>query len=571
MLLILCQSANSGYALNLDKLFPQKHDEKFYALLQANAGEERAVFITIAGQEKILYLRCVDNQFVLRGSLSAVDEAFLAPAVFQLPSTTFSPLKQNGCPLYNKGLAFAGAISGKTSDCAKFIYVPHLIAGKANNAFVCDCGYLQVNFSASALKKSIDLQVIIKFLFAGRAEICPVVKLNRYFLYRDNYFGPVDAIDETRVNELIFPPLHKATLNKAITDSAKKTAEDQDLVINLIAREKFLYSQDMRLKLGMVPGFVEIQWQNLDNTDIGSGQNQLVFLSAGPGINYFDDPWFHARKNIPCPRLVFHRDLNGFKSLQLYPTYSIEPEQTGEGRLYTINSFQTNETAASETKKSIVWSSFKFKNSYLPAIEEELCRYGLTNDNPDMNPGFTFADRQFRGSLVNNEIRIFQSVPVRDMLTAVIVPAGSGLAYSDSYKQELARSSPHWEFNCGINYRHLFVEALTSTDKGFRATWLALQLRDSHPALFRIIKRARTEGKVQASLLLADKVANMAAREGRRFFLTPYFKHWRCLDNERHHKWLGYLEAYRCGDAQSAAELLQRFKAYYNYLELVRP
>lgn len=571
VLSILCLSANSGYALNLDQLFPQKIDEKFYEKLRANAGDERAVFVTFAGQEKILYLRYVDGQFVLRGRLSADEEAYLTPEFFQSASTIFAPLKQNGSPLYSKGFAYSGTLPGKAGDFAQFIYVPHQISGKANDAFVCDCGYLQVNMPAAEQQKVIDLSAIIKALFAGQAEIRESVKLNRYYLYRDNFFGPIDAIDETRADEILFPPLHKATLNKAIADSVQKTGKDQDLVISLLARERFLYSQDTRLKLGLVPGFVEIQWRSLDNTDIGSGQNQLVFLSSGPGINYFDDPWLRPRANIPCPRLIFHRNLCRFESLQVFPTYSIEPKTIGEGRLHAINSFQTNQKHSSANKKAIIWSSDEFKNSYFPAIEEALCRYGLANDNSDLAPGFDFAGKFFNGNLVNNEIRALQSVPVRDMLTAVIVPSGSALAYSDSYKRELAGSSPHWDFNCGIHYRQLFTEAATSTDKGFRATWLLLQLKDSHPVLYRIIKRAQAEGKITALLLLADRASKMAARAGRKFFLTPYFKHWRSLDDERNQKWLEYLEAYRNGDAQEAAELLQRFKAYYQYLESVIP
>ncbi|MFZ2960193.1 MAG: hypothetical protein WA705_25200 [Candidatus Ozemobacteraceae bacterium] len=567
--IMLCLSANPGSALDLNRLFPQKLDGFFFAQLRAFAGNERAVFITIAGQERTLYLRYVAGQLILQGSLTLADEVWLAPDFFKVASTPFSPLKQDGSPLYCRGTAYSGIFPDKTGGFVEFMYVPHQIAGKANDAFVCDCGYLQLNMPVPEQKKKIDLQAVIEALFAGKAGICQSVKLNRYYLYRDNFFGPVDEIDETVAKNIIFGPLHKATRNKGVSDYEEKMEKDHNLVIRLLAHEKFLLSQDKRLKLGKVPGQVKIPARSLDNTDIGSGQNQFVFLSVGSGINYFDDPWLQPRENIPCPRLIFHRDLCGFKLLQVFPTYSIEPREIGEGRLKAINSFQAKENAGPESERSIAWPSVDSKISYFSAIEEALCRYGLTNNKPELTPGFTFADRLFRGNLVNNEIRVFQSVPVRDMLTTVIVPGGNALAYGDSYKRELENSSPHWEFNCGIHYRRLFADAIDSTDKGFRATWLMLQLRESHPALYRVIRLAQTKGKTQAFLLLADKVANMAARTGRDFFLTSYFRHFRSLDDERNQRWLDYLEAYRTGDTKRSDELFQRFSSYYQYLESI--
>ncbi|EKD81662.1 MAG: hypothetical protein ACD_39C01701G0001 [uncultured bacterium] len=352
-----------------------------------------------------------------------------------------------------------------------------------------------------------------------------------------------------------------------MADHLIKSEKDRQLTINLIAHEKFLYSQDMRLKLGMVPGFVTINWQYIDNTDIGSGQNHLVFLSSGPGINYFDDPWQQARKNIPCPRLFFHRDLANLARIQLYPTYSIAPQAKGTGRLAAINSFQTEIFNDSDLSKTVIWSSTEFKTRILTTIENLLCQYGLTNDSTDLTPGFEFAGQYHNGNPANNEIRLSQFTAVRDYLTAVIVPANTSRIYQQAYENELASTSRHWQYNCGIHYNDLFCEAVESTDKGFRSSWLMLQLKESHPTIYRILTNASQSSKTKAFIKITDKISRLAEKDGRDFFITPYFRHYRVLERQRIKLWLKYLEVCRSGDEKAAAKLFANYTDFYKNLE----
>ncbi|MBU1105830.1 MAG: hypothetical protein KKB51_04095 [Candidatus Riflebacteria bacterium] len=570
--LILLVASSAG-AVNLDRLFPQTVDESFFAELRQNEGSERAVFVTLADQEKVFYLRYDNGTFVLRGNLTHSDEKLLAPVVTSSRPTVFSPLKQNGEPLYRKGTVYTGSLFCKEASGIEYLYVPHLVGGRTNDAFVCDFGYLQITINRELHTDSKQLRLLLKNLksifkqiFAGHAKICDQVKLNQYYLYRDNYWGPVEAITDCTSDSLIFYLVHKATLNKSISDHDVKTAKDLELVTKLIAQERFLYSQDMRLKLGTVPGFVKVNWQHIDNTDIGSGQNQLVFLSTGPGINYFDDPWKQSRKNVPCPRLIFHRDMANLDKIQLYPTYSIEPEAKGVGRLTAINCFQSQNQSEPDISTTVIWSKAQFKYSILTAIEDLLCKYGLTNDSPDLTPGFELKGHFYNGNPVNNEIRISQFAAVRDYLVSVIIPANTAAAYQQEYREKLANTCRHWEYNCGIHYSKLFAEAVESTDKGFRASWLIMQLKESHPTLFRILAEARKQANAKAFIKIADKISQIASREGRDFFLTPYFRHYRTLDQQRNQLWLSYLEACR-SDEKNAEELFSKYIDFYRYLE----
>ena len=567
---ILLLSAKPLSALDQGRLFPQTLDQTFFDNLRASKNCERAIFIKIADKECFLYIRASDKGFILRGQLTPEDEKCLNSSVFENRRALFSPLKENGEPLYQQGTAFIWQLQQHGKMNAEYCYIPHKINGIDNNCFICDKGYLEIRLSRFAGIDKNKMAFILAALFSNRATIQNDVCLNRYYLYRDNLWGAVNETAGTVSSEIIFPPLHKATLNKGITDSGQKTSKDCELIIDLLAQEKFLLSQDMRCKLGRVPGFVKINMNFIENTDIGSGQNQMVFLSSGPGINYFDDPWQQPRKNVPCPRLLFHRALYDISQMQVYPTYSIEPEAKGEGRLHKINEFQQKELSEADSN-SIIWSSNSFRKPYFFTVEEKLCQNGLTNDKTDLAPGFSLREQFFAGNIVNNEIRVFQAISARDLLTAVIVPQGTVDQYKNAYERKMKNTSPHWNFNCGVDYKKLFVEAPVSTDKGFRCTWLMLMLHESHPALYRVMQRAGKEKKRKAFLFLGDKIAKMAADNGRKFFLTLYFKHYRNLDRQRNQIWLEYLEACRNSNTGKSENLLQQYKIFYQHVESACP
>jgi len=565
---LLALAANLTAAPDLDRLFPQMLDESFFSDLKSNTGSERAVFVELAGREKVFYLRHSPEHFVLHTSLSEAEERLLQPQVFAGRKTLFSPLKQNGEPLYEKGIACTSDGMSDRNPQWQFLYVPFNIDEKSNDAFVSDLGHLTITADNAYLRSKSELAAILSSLFGSNAKLCRQVRLNRYYLFRDNYYGPVEFIKDRTSDSIIFPPVHKATLNKSISDWAEKSEKDRKLVIDLIANEKHLYSQDMRLKLGMVPGFVKINWQFLDNTDIGSGQNHLVFLSTGPGINYFDNPWKQPEKNIPCPRLYFHKDIVNLERIQLYPTYSIEPKEKGTGRLAAINIFQQTSQQEAELHKKVIWSSSELKSSLLPAIEDSLCQYGLTNSSADLEPGFVFKRCFFNGNVVNNEIRIYQTAAVRDYMTVVIVPPDSAEAYRQAYQSEMINTCDHWEYNCGIHFSSLFVEATEAVDRGFRETWLMMVLKESHPIIFRMMKRARQERKTRAFGKLADKISALARRYGRDFFYTSHFSHYQALNRQKYGLWLEYLESYRNGD-KKAPQKFKRFTEFYRYLEKI--
>lgn len=567
LVFLLAFAANLAAAPDIDRLFPQILNNSFFGDLIRHTGSERAVFVELAGVEKVFYLRYEDGHFIMHASLSEGEEKLLQPEVSAGPKTLFAPLKQNAEPLYEKGTACISDGQSDRNSKWQFLYVPFYVDGKSNDAFVSDLGYLKITIDNSYLNSKKALEAILQSLFGNHSQICRQVRLNRYYLFRDNYYGPVEFIKDRTSENIIFPLVHKATLNKSISDWNDKSERDRKLVIDLIARENHLYSQDMRLKLGMVPGFVKINWKHVDNTDIGSGQNHLIFLSSGPGINYFDDPWKQARQNVPCPRMYFHPELANLERIQLYPTYSIEPKEKGTGRLTAINLFQNSARQPADTETEVVWSTADFKARILPAIEEILCQYGLTNDSPELESGFVLKRCFFNGCPVNNEVRVYQSVAVRDYLTSVIVPAGSAEAYCRSYANELANTRQHWEYNCGIHFRKLFTEAVTSTDKGFRITWLMQQLKQSHPALLRILARAQLQNRERALYTIADKISLLAEKGGRDFFITPYFRHYRVLERQRTMLWLKYLEICRSGDEKAAAKLFANYTDFYKDLE----
>ncbi len=555
----VCQTDGAGApGISAEKNL-QVIDQAFLARLEALPDVERAVFVDFADQQQIFYLRFSKQKWKLRGQLDQAEETCLPMSVWQSRRSIFSPEKADGMPLYQRGVCISGNLM--PDDCkVSFIYVPHAFAAQPPAAFICDRGYLEVSWSS---ENRPDGAVIDKFLqlFTGnKARLSEKADYQRLYQFRDNFDGHVNTMIEPVSRDVLFMPLHKATLNKGVDDITLKAEKDCRMVLELIAGERFLLSQDMRCKLGMVPSQVSIKFSEIENTDIGSGQNQLIFLSSGPGINYFDNPWQSRRKNVPCPRLLFHRSLYDHRCLQVFPTYSIAPEAKGYGRLAAINLFQDSDIGSgSSDKKSLIWwCSQSFRKHYLREIENAVCRYGLTNDDTELAPGMDFRGMKFAGNIINNELRFFQALPVRDLLKAVIVPAGWRERYENLYREILSGSSLHWEFNCAVHYRQLFIESPISTDKGFRSTWLMLVLRESHPVLYRLLRHAASEKKNRAFLFIGDRVSEMVSEAGRDFFITTYLCHFRNLEAWHEQAWLDYLAAYR----NSKTDCLARFKHF---------
>jgi hypothetical protein len=153
-------------------------------------------------------------------------------------------------------------------------------------------------------------------------------------------------------------------------------------------------------------------------------------------------------------------------------------------------------------------------------------------------------------------------------MTAVIIPPGNAEAYLQAYQRELADPCEHWEYNCGVHFSRLFVEATEASDKGFRETWLMMVLKESHPTLFRTMNRARQGRQMRAFSQIADKVSALARQHGREFFLTPHFNHYQALNSQKYKLWLEYLESRR-NDDKLAPGRFKRFSEFDRYLEKI--
>lgn len=537
-----------GESIDLDRQFTQKLDEAFFRSLIDNPGKERAVFLHNR-PEKVdfaAYLRFdqAENRFVFRGNLPEVCEAFSEKASLRLDKTLFAPQKKNDEPLYQYGAAFRLNIGQ-----AELVYVPHFIKEKPNQAFISDLGYFEASFSTTVPRPQKLLNQILQSIGSEKTALAKAVALNRYYLFRDSYFGPVHFFTPASIAKISqlahFWPLHKFTMNKHVSDHDKKEKLDRDMLFEILD-EDFLLSQDQRLKLKMVPRQVKLNWSRIDQTDIGSGQNGVIFLSAGPGINYFDDPWRAPRKNLPGPRLIFSKGVYGFKRLQLFPTFSIEPEQAGEARLQAINDFQQIASSAPKHKsRQPLWASQQARHKITGQIEEKLCEYNLLHDSEDLRPGFRLFDRDFKGNIVNNEIRVADGISLRSMLCGMIVPPGTSHKYINAYIQAYRNTGLHWQYNCATGFKDLFIEANEPTDKGFRIAWLKWHLNKTHPGLARILDLAAKAKSPALESIFAEKIARMIQKEGKSFFATVYAKHRARLDSRKLELWCDYLEACR--------------------------
>ncbi|MEW6710311.1 MAG: hypothetical protein AB1403_10855 [Candidatus Riflebacteria bacterium] len=573
--LILLLSATLS-AIDLDRIFEQNLSRQFIEQLRCANGRERAVFFEIAGSNEplIAYLRFskLKNRFILRGHLPpGID----ADTHHEAEKETFSPAKKDNEPLYRRGTILKYHFKFSESEAAVFFFLPYFIDKKDNDCFVSDLGYFEFHFNCPSGKEKEIIEQTFKQIFNKQLRLSKRVRYNRFYLFKDSFFGPVDylggSMAEKSLHRNILPPTHKMTINKHIEDWLEKEKKDRKAFFDILAVEEYLLSQDNRLKLGLVPGFVKLNLSRLEHTDIGSGQNQFVFLSIGPGINYFDDPWQAERRNLPCPRLILHPGVLDFSKIQLYPSFSIDSGETGERRLQAINRFQKSldETIRTGHRRLPVWISPTACNRFIEEIENHLLSYGLINDSPELYPGFSFFNQSFRGNLINNEIRLHQGISLPAMLCGVIIPPGTAESYRQEYVRLFENTRPHWQFNCSIHFDDLFIEAPKANDAGFRVAYLEWILRRSNPVLRRLMKACRQKSD-QALFFMAGKIDKLAAREQRFFFLTPFFRHYSSLEQRKFELWFDYLESLRTGHASSNARLKAFMEHHSKMKEICR-
>jgi len=427
----------------------------------------------------------------------------------------FSTSTAGGTCFYRRGFCRRGVARDAISGLGiSYTFVPFKLEGRDNPAFAGDLGLLRLEIPASSIAKAPEAllraafgEIVAAGNFPSR-ELYPLMETRFGMPHRmlnDDFAVPIEAY--------VLPPVHKLSANKHVEDPQRKLDADLKDLARLLATDSGLLSQRERLRRRLVPDSVKLNWSRIDDTDIGSGQNQFVFLTMGPGINYFDGKWLSRTIAMPGPRVVFDPAVVSFADAQIFPSYSIDPPEKGEGRLRAINRFQ-HETAGSS--REAVPMPPERRRDVLRNLADALCRYGLLNDDPSLEVGFTFMDRTFRGNVVNNEIRLLDGILPREWAIGVIVPPGAGtrarallseIGYSDE-------SGPG-----GIPLSDFVYEAPFPTDAGFRQAYLELVCRRVLPVfsgIFRLLRPPGTSGSaVRPGYAVAMKaVERIVGREG---------------------------------------------------------
>lgn len=414
-------------------------------------------------------------------------ESFLSGAIRMGRIESFGARTSGGKTFYTRGFCRRGIVRDACSGLEiGFTFVPFTVAGRDNPAFGGDLGLLRLEAPAAGLLESPDSLLRVAF-----DRLVPVhgVPVRELYPLMEAKFGMPHRLAgkgfDVPVEALVLPPVHKLSAGKHLREPAKKLDADLKNLVSLLATDSGLLSQRERLRRGLVPDSVKLNWSRIDDTDIGSGQNQFVFLTMGPGINYFDGPWRSKTSVLPGPRVILDPAVVNFADTQIYPSYSIDPTELGEGRLRAINRFQV-ETA--DSRRDAVPMPIERRGQVIRELAEALCRYGLLNDDQTLEAGFTFMGSAFRGNIVNNELRLRDGLSLRDWAIGVIVPPGAAgrareLLSEIGYDDEAGPG--------GIPLSEFVIEAPFPTDAGFRQAYLELVMRRSLPALYRIIRLLR--------------------------------------------------------------------------------
>ncbi len=471
-------------------------------------GREEPVLVTII-------LRREDNIYSAQLYLPSECEDSLAAEIREGAVETFSASTAGGSSFYRRGLCRRGVARDKVSGLeVACTFVPFKLEGRDNPAFAGDLGLLRLEIPASRIAEAPE--ALIRAAFGEIVVDGSPPSRTLYPLMETRFGMPHRMLNDgftVPLEAYVLPPVHKLSANKHVEDPRRKLDADLRDMARLLARDSGLLSQRERLRRRLVPDSVKLNWSRIDDTDIGSGQNQFVFLTMGPGINYFDGKWRRRTIAMPGPRVILDPAVVTFADAQIYPSYSIDPPELGEGRLRAINRFQ-DETAG--PRRDAVPMPSERRREVLRNLADALCRYGLLNDDPTLEAGFTFMGRPFRGTVVNNEIRLLDGLSLREWAIGVIVPPGAGerarallseIGYSDE-------SGPG-----GIPLPEFVHEAPSPTDAGFRQAYLELVCRRVLPVLSRIFRLLRPAGasgsEMRPGYAVAMKaVERIARREG---------------------------------------------------------
>ncbi|HOY66068.1 MAG TPA: hypothetical protein PLP29_04215 [Candidatus Ozemobacteraceae bacterium] len=449
-------------------------------------------------------------------------EPALSQAIHARLPQPFRGYTAGGGLFYERGFCRTGRLRDEDSGLEiAFTHVPHEVAGRDNPAFAGDIGLLQLEASMTTLLTAPDALLRPAFnrpvqaCAAPAGELYPLMDTHfgvPHRLVADGFAAPVEAC--------LLPPVHKLSANKHLGTREEKSEADLSDLAALLASDSGLLSQRERLRRRRVPDTVKLNWSRIDDTDIGSGQNQFVFLALGPGINYFDGPWRRREVVLPGPRVILDPAVVNLADAQIYPSYSIDPPDRGEGRLAAINRFQTGANTAC---REAVPMPARRRGRVIRELAGALCRYGLLNDDPTLEKGFTFLGSAFQGNIINNEIRLRDALSLREWAIGVIVPPGT----ADRARHLLADIGFSPENGPGgIPLPDFVIEAPFATDEGFRMAYLEFVLCRSNTVLARLVRLLRPSGASGSGirpgyLPTLKAIDRLIRREGLAFLLQP--------------------------------------------------
>lgn len=508
--------AAPAFAVDYDENFTQNIGTEFSSSLIEREGEPRAVFAEcpVAGKDIVIYARFLKPHFILTAKIPSAVEKYIDPAVFTAGSGDFKTYKKSGAAFYSRGKAFnLNFKAGRNVSC-EAAYIPYKINGRENDAFISDRGFLRFivkNSPAadSALLSNAILNRLLGRVFKdGTVRLKSKVKYNQYYHDRYDYFGYVNRMVPVRRNsahaDFLLYPTHKITYNRNISDRAEKNSRDMRLAVSFLRRDYPLISQDIRAKNSLVEDHISLDMSKLPQTDIGSGQNTYVYLSYGPGINYYDSPYLKTNDNFPSPRFIFDENELSREDAQFYPKNSWESFGTGISRFNEINYFQdflsveppggpgAFENYARSEEPAFMAADKRL--AYLCELNDKIIDYGLLNDTGELIFRFDFFSQAHRGNVINNELRTAGAVYPAFSSAALIVAPGTGGEYIKTY-EEFMKKYGLPEFIGGTHYRDYFIEADECSDYGMRAAYLKYLISRMNPELNRLANLFAAHGK----------------------------------------------------------------------------
>lgn len=585
ILMILLPAA--APAIDYEENFSQKIDAAFFASLTEREDEPRAIFAECAAgkNDVVIYARYTKPNFILNAKLPAALEKFIKPAIFTAESFEFKTFKKNGELFYSHGKAFYYKSDAKSKAAYEIIYVPYKINGRENDAFICDRGFLKITVNARKNLTENSLNELFGNVFSERAvKIKKTVKYNQYYYERYDYFGYVNrralSARSFETNEALFYPTHKITFNRNISGRREKHLADLRLAILFLKGNYPLISQDTRAKTSGVKGDISLDPAKLDQTDIGSGQNTYIYLSYGPGINYYDCPYLKDSGNFPSPRFIFDKNEVLREEAQFYPKNSWETSGRGIFRFYEINFFQAY--LSSKIKKEDGWTenypayeepifmALDKRFAYLHELNGKLINYGLLNDTKELILNFDFLSQKHLGNIINNELRTAYAVYPAFSSSALIIAPGTKNEYIKAYEESIKKDGQP-EYICGTHYLDYFLEAHECSDFGMRAAYLKYLISRTDPYLNRLANSFVTNKNIAGGEkirpgygLFMKACAKLIQKEKDVFFNSKTAKLSAGIQNEAKEAFYDYLYAVRANKPQNIQKKsFLRFESLY--------